>query len=110
MNMNITVNKDDSMPLYRQIVRQFRDQILSGHMQPGFRLPPERELAAMLEVTRTTVKTAYDELKSQGLVDARVGRGTVVLAGQQTYPDVRASRTVVWSQYFNDQRLQPADH
>jgi DNA-binding transcriptional MocR family regulator len=108
-SMNITVDKEDRTPLYRQIVRQIRDRILSGQMPSGFHLPPERQLAEQLSITRATVKNAYDELKAQGLLDARVGRGTIVAAAKHPLPEPTFRRNVVWPHYFRDDRLRPSD-
>jgi DNA-binding transcriptional MocR family regulator len=77
--MEIRVERDSGVPLFRQIHRQISDLILRGQLPEGFRLPPERQLARSLGVNRSTVLLAYRELKADGLVDAHVGRGTVVL-------------------------------
>ena len=50
----------------------------SGVLREGDRLPPERELAAVLAVSRPTVRTAVARLREQGLVDARQGSGSWV--------------------------------
>jgi DNA-binding transcriptional MocR family regulator len=76
--MEIAIDRQRSEPVYLQIVRQVRDLILAGSLPEGFRLPPERRLAASLGVSRSTVLAAYRELKGDGLLDARVGRGTAV--------------------------------
>jgi len=47
---------------------------------PGFRLPPERKLAESLGINRSTVLNAYRELKAEGLIESRIGQGTVVLS------------------------------
>ena len=49
-------------------------------MAPGVRLPPERDLATSLRVSRATVVSAYRELEARGLVRGYVGRGTYVSA------------------------------
>src|SRR5205814_4871110 len=51
-----------------------------GLLTPGFRLPPERDLAKALHVSRATVVSAYRELEAKGLVRGYVGRGTFVSA------------------------------
>ena len=51
----------------------------SGHLQEGSKLPPERELAELLGVSRTMVREALSALQLAGLVERRQGRGTVVL-------------------------------
>ncbi len=53
--------------------------ILDGKLEPGERLPPERELAEMLSVSRVSIREALRELENRGLIDRRPGRGTIVL-------------------------------
>jgi DNA-binding transcriptional MocR family regulator len=76
----VEVDRASSVPLYRQVKEQLRAQILTGVLPPGTKLPPERNLAGLLGVNRTTIVTAYKELSAEGLVEGRVGHGTVVLA------------------------------
>lgn len=73
------LDRSSSTPLYQQLRDQIRQRILAGSLPAGTRLPPERTLANMLGVNRTTVVNAYKELASEGLVEGRVGHGTVVL-------------------------------
>jgi GntR family transcriptional regulator / MocR family aminotransferase len=61
-----------------EIYRQLRRAILDGRLPPGGRLPPTRELAAQLSVSRTTVTVAYDRLMGEGFITGRVGAGTFV--------------------------------
>jgi GntR family transcriptional regulator/MocR family aminotransferase len=61
-----------------EIYRQLRRAILDGRFQPGDALPPSRELARRLSVSRTTVTMAYDRLGGEGFVTSRVGAGTFV--------------------------------
>ena len=76
--IGITVDRQNSLPLYLQIAEQIRDAIVGGDIGNGDRLTPERRLAALLDVNRTTVVNAYRELASDGFVTGQVGRGTVV--------------------------------
>ena len=78
--MELTLQRDADLPLYRQIVNQIRDLIRSGALSPGYRLPTVRQLAADLGLTRLTVHSAYAELQAQGLIESHVGRGTFVAA------------------------------
>jgi DNA-binding transcriptional MocR family regulator len=71
-----------SRPLYRRIVELIDRGIGRGAVAPGFRLPPERDLAVALRVSRTTIVAAYRELEAKGLVRGYVGRGTFVSARQ----------------------------
>jgi GntR family transcriptional repressor for pyruvate dehydrogenase complex len=71
--------------LYSQIADQLADLIASGAYPPGDYLPPERELAARLGVSRSSVREALIALEVLGIVDVRVGDGVLVLktlAGQ----------------------------
>ena len=67
-------------PLYGHLVRLLEHAIARGELPAGARLPPERELAARLRISRTTVVSAYRELESKGLLRGYVGRGTFVCA------------------------------
>src|SRR5215510_15447334 len=67
-------------PLYRRIVELIERGVVRGALTPGFRLPPERDLARSLHVSRATVVSAYRELEAKGLVRGYVGRGTFVSA------------------------------
>src|SRR3954452_16853085 len=67
-------------PVYRQIVGLLADAIGRGTLAAGPPLPPERDLATALIVSRATVVTAYRELEARGLVRGYVGRGTFVSA------------------------------
>lgn len=84
--MELAVDRRSQVPIFRQILTQLQDQILSGRLPEGFRLPPERRLAEALGVNRSTILAAYRELKADALVDAHVGRGTTVLARPQPMP------------------------
>jgi DNA-binding transcriptional MocR family regulator len=67
-------------PLYRRLVELVEAGIARGDVPAGYRLPPERDLARALHVSRATVVSAYRELESRGLVRGYVGRGTFVSA------------------------------
>ena len=77
--MQLELNRRSKVPMYRQLAAELREQIVSGAMAEGYRLPPERELSSRLEVNRTTVLQAYQQLKDEGLIASKVGKGTFVL-------------------------------
>jgi DNA-binding FadR family transcriptional regulator len=66
--------------LYRQIADQIRTLIRSGEFTPGSRLPPERDLARQLGVSRPSVREALIALEVEGLVEVRIGSGIYVRA------------------------------
>ena len=73
----------DVRPLYAHLVSLIESAIASGELPSGSRLPPERELAGRLHISRTTVVSAYRELESKGLLRGYVGRGTFVCAAPE---------------------------
>ena len=97
--MEISIDRDSSEPIYRQVVREIQGLIRSGSLPEGFRLPPERRLADALGVNRSTIFNAYRELKALGLVDAHVGRGTAVLKAPAPIPHAIG---VPWRQFFRE--------
>ncbi|HEX5039113.1 MAG TPA: PLP-dependent aminotransferase family protein [Candidatus Limnocylindria bacterium] len=76
--MDLHISLDGRPHLTDAIYRQLRDAILEGRLSPGDRLPPSRELARQLAVSRSTVTVAYDRLTSEGYTASRVGAGTYV--------------------------------
>ena len=64
--------------LYQDIVGQVHDLITDGVLKPGDRLPPERELAERLKVSRSSLREAMRALELQGLLVSRPGAGTYV--------------------------------
>ena len=66
-------------PKYLAVADAIAEDISAGRLQPGTKLPPQRDLAWRLGVTVGTVSRAYTEAERQGLVRGEVGRGTYVL-------------------------------
>jgi GntR family transcriptional repressor for pyruvate dehydrogenase complex len=64
--------------LYEAIVHQIQELVAERHLQPGDRLPSERELAELLNVSRASVREALRVLAALGLVEVRPGDGTFV--------------------------------
>ena len=75
-------------PAWVQIEEQLADRIESGQLTPGSRLPPERDLAEALSVSRMTVRQALASLAARGLVERGVGRGTFVRDGGPVLHDL----------------------
>ena len=71
-------------PFYRQIVDQLAGLIRSGQLPPHTRLPSYRELAPQLLVSLITVRRAYADLESAGLIVCRQGQGTFVAGEIET--------------------------
>jgi DNA-binding transcriptional MocR family regulator len=67
---------DGPGPLHRKLSDAVRTAVDDGRLPAGERLPSERELAARLALSRSTVVAAYDTLRSEGVVESRQGSGT----------------------------------
>ncbi|KOG91258.1 GntR family transcriptional regulator, partial [Streptomyces varsoviensis] len=65
------------VPAYRSLADGVRLLVLEGRVPVAARLPAERELAAALAVSRTTVAAAYEALRGEGFLESRRGAGTV---------------------------------
>jgi len=75
-----SLNQTESLPLYLQLQRALRDAIETRILAAEDALPPERELASALSVSRITVRKALDGLVDEGLLTRRQGAGTFVNA------------------------------
>jgi DNA-binding transcriptional MocR family regulator len=69
-------------PAYLAIADSLAESIAKGSLRVGDRLPPQRALAATLQIDFTTVSRGYAEAQRRGLIEARVGRGTYVKAAK----------------------------
>jgi GntR family transcriptional regulator/MocR family aminotransferase len=79
--MDITpfIKKDDKIPIYLQLYHYFKEDIETGRLVPGTKLPSIRELSAHLKVSKNTVETAYQQLSAEGYVESREKSGLFVI-------------------------------
>src|SRR5579875_2412089 len=75
---------DDRSPTWRWLCEALRQEILSGRLPSGSRLPATRDLARQYGWSRGTVVSAFEQLKAEGYVDGKVGAGTYV---SETLPE-----------------------
>lgn len=87
-----------SAPLYLQIATALAAKIQDFTLPTGTKLPPERELARLLGVSRTTAINAYRLLEERGLVSTRIGSGTFVSNDAPTFS--QQTPTMPWEQLF----------
>lgn len=70
--------QNSNIPLYKQLANGIEQDIFSGKLQPGDKLPTHRDLADSLAIHVTTVTRGYKEAERRGLIAATVGRGTYI--------------------------------
>ncbi len=89
-------NAAPSPPLYSQVARALKEEILNGAFPVGTQLPTEHELRRRFSVSRFTIREALRQLREDGLVTSRQGAGTVVV------PIVQSDFHVLHSMSIND--------
>ncbi len=88
----VTVDPESDIPLYRQIYNGVRAGIENGRLPPHTKLPSTRDLAQIWDVSRNTLRNAFDQLIAEGYLEAIVGRGTFV--AEQPTPPLAAAPAV----------------
>jgi DNA-binding transcriptional MocR family regulator len=81
-------------PVYRAIADAIDEDVQSGLLRAGSRLPPHRDLADHLGVTVTTITRAYTEAARRGLINGHVGRGTFI-RGQEAYDETTSDNSLL---------------
>jgi GntR family transcriptional regulator len=75
----VKVDHREPLPLFEQVCAEIRRAIADGEIGPGERLPPAKDLAAVLGVNSNTVLRALRLLRDEGLVEFRRGRGITIV-------------------------------
>lgn len=78
--MELYISNSGQEPIYTQITRQIKQQILSGQLHEGDALPSIRLLAKELRISVITTKRAYEDLEADGFIVTQPGRGSFVAA------------------------------
>jgi GntR family transcriptional regulator len=76
--LDVKVDRRDPTDLYEQVASEIRRAIADGEAKPGERLPPAKDLAAILGVNTNTVLRALRQLRDEGLLEFRRGHGITV--------------------------------
>lgn len=79
--MLLNLDPNSGSPLYVQIAGAVRRAVADGEVRPGDRLPAARDLAKSLDVNMHTVLRAYSDLREEGFIELRRGRGAIVREG-----------------------------
>jgi GntR family transcriptional regulator len=81
--LHVKLDRNEGTDLHVQVAAEIRRAIADGEAKPGERLPPARDLAAILGVNRNTVLRALRDLRDEGLLEFRRGRGVTVIGTPQ---------------------------
>jgi GntR family transcriptional regulator len=93
--IRVKVNKQDPTDLYEQVAAEIRRAIADGEAKPGERLPPAKDLAAILGVNTNTVLRSLRLLRDEGLLEFRRGRGISVAGTPERGAVVQRARELV---------------
>src|SRR5438128_9041274 len=93
--LGVKVDRRDPTLLHEQVAAEIRRAIADGEAKPGERLPPARDLAAVLGVNTNTVLRALRELREEGLLEFRRGRGITVAGTPEQGAVVERARELV---------------
>lgn len=78
MPTDFILSQTDGRPMYLQIMEQIKSRIIVGDWPKGKKIPSIRELAVATKVSVITVKRAYQELESEGIIITQQGKGSFV--------------------------------
>ena len=92
---DVKVDRRDPTDLHEQVAADIRRAIADGEAKPGERLPPAKDLAAILGVNTNTVLRALRTLRDEGLLEFRRGRGISVAGTPERGAVVQRARELV---------------
>jgi GntR family transcriptional regulator len=105
--IGVKIDPDDPLDLYEQVASAIRRAIADGEARPGERLPPAKDLAAVLGVNTNTVLRALRLLRDEGLLEFRRGRGISVVGTPERGAVIQRSRELI--QYARRHGYRPDD-
>jgi GntR family transcriptional regulator len=85
--LHLQLDERSGVPVYRQMMDQFKYYVAGGVLRPGDQIPSIRELASALQVNPTTVVKAYTELEREGLIEKRHGKGAFIAPNAKALTD-----------------------
>src|SRR6266853_3278716 len=100
--LDVKIDRRDPTDLYEQVAGEIRRAIADGEAKPGERLPPAKDLAAVIGVNTNTVLRALRTLRDEGLLEFRRGRGITVtgLAPQRSAVIAKARELVALARQY----------
>ncbi|MBM7703488.1 PLP-dependent aminotransferase family protein [Metabacillus iocasae] len=104
MKQGWQLNRKSEIPLYLQIKHLLKEKIRLGEWSIGTTLPSQRKLAQLLDVNRSTVVEAYEELMAEGLIEGVQGKGTRVV--NNTWNVIQSE--IDWNSYVIESTYKPS--
>lgn len=93
--LDVNIHRDGPELLHDQVAAELRRALAEGEAKPGERLPPAKDLAAVLGVNANTVLRALRQLRDEGLLEFRRGRGVTVTGTPERSAVLRQARELV---------------
>ncbi len=93
--LDVNIDRRDPTDLFEQVAGEIRRAIADGEAKPGERLPPAKDLAAILDVNTNTVLRALRLLRDEGLLEFRRGRGISVVGTPERGAVVQRAKELV---------------
>ena len=105
--LRVKVDRADPTDLYEQVAGEIRRTIAEGEAKAGERLPPAKDLAAVLGVNTNTVLRALRQLRDEGLLEFRRGRGITVTGTPEQSAVVERAKELL--RYARKQGYKPEE-
>ena len=104
--LDVKIDRHDPIQLHQQVAAEIRRAIADGEAKPGERLPPAKDLAAVLGVNTNTVLRALRELRDERLLEFRRGRGITVAGTPDRSAVITKARELVTFAQQHGYRLE----
>jgi len=104
--LHVKVDRSEALALHDQVAAELRRAIAAGEAAPGERLPPAKDLAAVLGVNANTVLRALRLLRDEGLLEFRRGRGVTVAGSPERSAVMERAKQLLEFARFNGYRKE----
>lgn len=98
----MSIDREQPIPLIRQIYSELRSKILRGELTAGYKLPSTRKVASELLISRNVVLEAYEQLLAEGYLESRPGSGYFIASGIYLDQHARQNEAILT---LSDQRV-----
>ncbi|MGP1432411.1 MAG: GntR family transcriptional regulator [Treponema sp.] len=91
---------DNNTPIYVQIIEKIKQDILTGKLTQGEKLPSIQEMAELMEVNQNTMYRAYKECETCGIIETKRGIGSFVITDARVIEQLRAEKIALITRTF----------